>query len=137
MAVTLGKRKRISREDIESSSYNPSSPARDSEEDVRAIFRRAFEGHFKPLDPQQKEKQKVSSLKDVNQEEVEGDSDWEGLSSEEEDQDEDEDEEVEVVEISSSHIKNGRASRNEMKAFMVCYLHIPAQSVAHIYVVVI
>ena len=56
MAPSLGKRKRITREELEKASEDVSSPSNsnsegsDSEEDIQDIFRRAFEAKFKPLE---------------------------------------------------------------------------------------
>ncbi|KAF2824077.1 hypothetical protein CC86DRAFT_297761 [Ophiobolus disseminans] len=113
MAPSLGKRKRISRKDLEWPSPSPSlsSDSGDCEgEDVQAIFRRAFEGKFKPL-PTEHKKPKIEDKEVVQDKETEDDdSDWSGLS--------DEEDEVEVVEFKDARLDPDEDSRAEMKAFM-------------------
>jgi hypothetical protein len=114
MAPTLGKRKRISRAELEqpSRSPSPSSVTSDSEgEDLQAIFRRAFEAKFKPL-PVETKKPKVEEVevKDEEEEDDEEDTDWTGISEGEDD--------VEVIDYTNSRLGREDMSRAEMKAFM-------------------
>jgi hypothetical protein len=115
MAPTLGKRKRISRAELEQSSRSPSpsSGSSDSEgEDLQAIFRRAFEAKFKPL-PAEAKKPKVEEVEVKDEEEGEDneeDADWAGISEGEDD--------VEVVNYTDSRLGREDMSRAEMKAFM-------------------
>jgi hypothetical protein len=115
MAPTLGKRKRISREELErpSRSPSPSSGSSDSDrEDLQAIFRRAFEAKFKPLAVEPK-KQRIEEIeiKDEEEEEDEEGSDWSGI-------DDDEGDVVQVIEYTGSQLERDDTSRAEMKAFM-------------------
>ena len=112
MAPTLGKRKRISREELErpSRSPSPSSSSNDSGgEDLQAIFRRAFEAKFKPLAVGPK-KPKIEKLEVDKDDEEEDESDWAGISDEEED--------VEIIEFKDSRLDHDDTSKAEMKAFM-------------------
>ncbi|KAF2638883.1 hypothetical protein P280DRAFT_430375, partial [Massarina eburnea CBS 473.64] len=119
MAPKLGKRKRVTREELERSrSPSPSASESDSEhsdgEDVEALFRKAFEAKFKPLDiePVQK-KVKEEESEDEEEEELEEDSDWSGISSE------DEEGKVEVFDYATdSRQLSDKASKAEMRAFM-------------------
>jgi len=115
MAPTLGKRKRVSRAELQQPSRSP-SPSPDSNgsdgEDMQAIFRRAFEVKFKPL-PVEAKKPKIEELEEDEESEGEHGSDWDGIS------DEDEDEDVEVVEFKDSRFDpEDEDSKAEMKAFM-------------------
>lgn len=105
MAVTLGKRKRrvAVRGDNDQSS--------NEEADARALFQRAFEAKFKPLEQNEK-LEKATQQVDPNDAEGDGTgSDWDGFSEDESN--------VHVVE----HAVVGDAldddARAEMKAFMV------------------
>lgn len=115
MAPTLGKRKRVSRAELEqpSRSASPSSDSDGSDgEDMQAIFRRAFEAKFKPL-PVEHKKPKIEDLVDEDEDDhsEKGDgSDWDGIS--------DEDDDVEVVEFKDSRLERDEDERAEMKAFM-------------------
>lgn len=113
MAPTLGKRKRITREELErpSRSPSPSSESQGSDgEDLQAIFRRAFEAKFKPLDIEPVNPK--SEEEEVQEEEQEEQTDWSGISSEDEDQ-------VEVFEYADTRHTGDRAPKAEMRAFMV------------------
>jgi len=113
MPPTLGKRKRVTRSELEqpSRSASPSSDSQESDgEDLQAIFRRAFEAKFKPIEiePVNKKPRQVA----VEEEDEEEEEDWSGISSEDEDG-------VEVVE--HTDIQRGeedRASKAEMRKFM-------------------
>ncbi|KAF2026055.1 hypothetical protein EK21DRAFT_74974 [Setomelanomma holmii] len=111
MALTLGKRKRISREELkrQSRSSSLSSDSNDSDrEDLQAIFRRAFEAKFKPL-PVEAKKQKIEE-EELKEEEEGEDSDWSGISDDEDD--------VEVIEYHDSRLDTDENSKAEMRAFM-------------------
>ncbi|KAF2176800.1 hypothetical protein K469DRAFT_698242 [Zopfia rhizophila CBS 207.26] len=112
MAPTLGKRKRITRERLEQSSRSSSASRSASEqsdgEDIQNIFQRAFEAKFKPLGVEPK-KRKIEEVVE-NEEDLEEESDWSGINSEEDN--------VEVVEYSNGRNTGEKASRTEMKAFM-------------------
>ena len=121
MAPTLGKRKRITREQLSQSSPSPSpSPSFDSGihdgEDIRDIFQRAFEAKFKPLEVKPKKSRTArveeASQDEQNEEEDEERSDWSGITSE------DETSCVQVVECNSSQAARDKASKAEMRAFM-------------------
>lgn len=104
MAPQLGKRKRVTREQLERSSRSRSrsasaSPGESSdEEDMQELFRRAFEKKFKPLDVEpvaskDKETPVEDEVKDHDEEQdSEAEDDWSGLS------DDDNTPNVEVVE---------------------------------------
>jgi hypothetical protein len=115
MAPTLGKRKRVTRAELEqpSRSPSPSSDASDAgEEDLQAIFQRAFEAKFKPLpaEPKKPKIEKVEVEEDDGADEEE--SDWSGISDAEEDS-------VQVIEYKDARrTRDDDAERAEMKAFM-------------------
>ncbi|KAF1957393.1 hypothetical protein CC80DRAFT_410694 [Byssothecium circinans] len=113
MAHALGKRKRITREELEHPSRSP-SPSSDSDaEDVQALFRKAFEAKFKPLEIEPVQK-KVNEDESEDGEEEEDESDWSGISSEGE-----EDNNVEVIDYAADSLPTSeKASRGEMRAFM-------------------
>jgi hypothetical protein len=115
MAPTLGKRKRITREDLEQPSRSPSPSSASSDEDgedMQDIFRRAFEAKFKPLDVEPK-KVKTETVVEEDGGESEEESAWSGISSENEDANG-----IEVIEYGGSRPTNEKASKAEMKAFM-------------------
>jgi hypothetical protein len=114
MAPALGKRKRISRADLErpSRSPSPSSGASESDgEDLQAIFRRAFEAKFKPLavEPKKAKNEEVQ-VEDDDDGEEEEDTDWAGIS--------DDGDDVEIIEYKDSRLDEDDTSKAEMKAFM-------------------
>jgi hypothetical protein len=112
MAATLGKRKRVSREELQrpSQSSSPSSGSANSDaEDLQAIFRRAFEAKFKPL-PKEPKKQKIVEALEEEKQEQEEESDWSGISDEEDD--------VQVIEHTDSWLDLDDTSKAEMRAFM-------------------
>jgi hypothetical protein len=117
MAPALGKRKRISRVELERPSRSP-SPSSDSGEsgesggeDLQAIFRRAFEAKFKPLpvEPKKPKMEEAAAQEDEDEDEGE-DTDWAGLS--------DEGDGVEVIEFKSTRLDEDDAAKAEMRAFM-------------------
>jgi hypothetical protein len=113
MALNLGKRKRISRAELEQQSRSPSPSSGSSDtggEDLQAIFRRAFEAKFRPL---AEERKKLKTAKSEVPEEVEGeddDSDWSGIS--------DEGNGVQVVEFTGLELEPDAMSKAELRAFM-------------------
>lgn len=115
MAPQLGKRKRITREELERPTRSRSSSAEPNNEDMQELFRRAFEKKFKPLDIEPK-KPKAEKAPLVEEEEDEDDedneSDWSGLSD-------DETNKVEVIEYKdATHDSNEEASKAAKRAFM-------------------
>ncbi|ORY17565.1 hypothetical protein BCR34DRAFT_555099 [Clohesyomyces aquaticus] len=128
MAPTLGKRKRVTREQLESSTRSPSPSDSASEqsstdgggEDMQDIFRRAFEAKFKPLaiEPISRTKKFSEEEQDPGEE-----SGWSGISSGSEgDDSSDTDDDVDGVEIithTSSHAPLEKLSKAELRAFMV------------------
>ncbi|OAL51405.1 hypothetical protein IQ07DRAFT_566014 [Pyrenochaeta sp. DS3sAY3a] len=119
MAPGLGKRKRVTREELEQSSrsQSPASAASDSDgaEDLQAIFRRAFEAKFKPLAVEPK-KPKLEAQKQPDEEEdSEAESDWSGISDDSTDQ-------IQIVTYTDVHqtpaSDDDETSRAAKKAFM-------------------
>ncbi|KAJ4400345.1 pre-rRNA processing and 40S ribosomal subunit assembly [Didymella pomorum] len=114
MAPQLGKRKRVSREELERPSRSPSPSEGSDNEDMQELFRRAFEKKFKPLavepiNPKVKEAPSVEE--DVSAEEAE-ESDWSGLSD-------DDTPKVEVVEYKDTRLDlDEEASKALKRAFM-------------------
>lgn len=120
------KRKRITREELEQPSLSPTPSSSEAESDseggnIQDIFRKAFEAKFKPLDVEPKKRKVEEVVEDAEQEEEEEESDWSGISSDEDEPN------VEVVEYRTpAQIATERASKAELKAFMVrCLLHFP------------
>lgn len=113
MAPTLGKRKRVSRDELfkneSSRSPSPSSEEQSDNEDLQSIFQKAFEAKFKPLDVSPKKK-KVEVVVEEEEDESEAESDWSGIS---------EDDGVEVVEYTEKGNERDLVSKSELKAFMV------------------
>jgi hypothetical protein len=119
MAPMLGKRKRISREELERQSHSPSVSSGSSDsggDDLQAIFRRAFEAKFKPLavEPKKpkKPKMEVADIQDGEEDEegvAEGE-DWSGIS--------DEEGAVQVIEFIGSQLERDGTSKAELRAFM-------------------
>ncbi|KAG9196176.1 hypothetical protein G6011_01297 [Alternaria panax] len=115
MAPALGKRKRISRAELEqpSRSPSPSSPSGDDAgaEHLQAIFRRAFEAKFKPLPAEPKKPRVQETPVEEEAEEAEAEeSDWSGISDDENG--------VEVIEYQDPRRELDETERAEMKAFM-------------------
>ncbi|KAF2128621.1 hypothetical protein P153DRAFT_367727 [Dothidotthia symphoricarpi CBS 119687] len=114
MAPALGKRKRVSRAELErpSRSSSPASDDNDSgAEDLQAIFRRAFEAKFKPLAVEPKKQKVEEPVVQEDDDDDEEESDWSGIS-------EDEADKVEIVEYTGSRRERDETSRAELKAFM-------------------
>lgn len=118
MAVTLGKRKR--RTDVRAGSPAAEDASSD-DETARALFQRAFEAKFKPL-----EKAVIQNGEDGEDEseddgELEEDSDWSGLSEGEE--------EVQIVEATHPSRPDAHEMKAIKKSFMVSSIEgIPAAS---------
>ncbi|KAI4618743.1 hypothetical protein J4E80_005347 [Alternaria sp. BMP 0032] len=114
MAPALGKRKRVTRKELEqpSRSPSPSSGSGDDSgaEDLQAIFRRAFEAKFKPLPAEPKKAKIEEAPVEDEPEEEEEESDWSGISDNEND--------VEVIEYQDPTRELDETERAEMKAFM-------------------
>lgn len=122
-APTLGKRKRITREELERPSRSP-TPSSDSEEsdgeDVQALFRKAFEAKFKPLDIEPVQKKVKEEDVERDDEEIEDEENWSGISSDDEDE-----EEIEVVDYADkARQAREKASKAELRAFMVRFTKI-------------
>jgi hypothetical protein len=112
MPPALGKRKRVTRAELEQPSRSP-SPSSDSggdsgAENLQAIFRRAFEAKFKPL-PVEPKKPKIEETH-VQEEPEEEETDWSGISDNENG--------VEVIEYQDPRRELDESERAEMKAFM-------------------
>ncbi|KAF2854145.1 hypothetical protein T440DRAFT_269503 [Plenodomus tracheiphilus IPT5] len=112
MVPHLGKRKRVTRAELEQPSRSPTSSS-DSEdsgaEDLQAAFRRAFEAKFKPL-PSEPKKPKLEEIPVEEEVEEEEETDWSGISEGEND--------VEVVEYTDTKRERDAAERVLKKAFM-------------------
>jgi len=111
MAVTLGKRKRreVSTDEIEQGELN--------DRDARALFQRAFEAKFTPLEvteklPSAPETAPLGASFDEDDEESVS-SDWNGLS--------DDWAQVEVVKHDTMDAAGHQLAKQEQKAFMVCH----------------
>ncbi|OCL09118.1 hypothetical protein AOQ84DRAFT_431443 [Glonium stellatum] len=109
MAINPGKRKRVTREDLQKRSSSPESSQNSETEDIQAIFKRHFEAKFKPLDPEHKKTKIIKQVEEAQDEDR--DSDWDGIISSEEAA-------VEVIEHSALRVVNERAEKDEIKAFM-------------------
>lgn len=112
MAPALGKRKRVSRKELQrqSRSPSPSSASDGSEgEDLQAIFRRAFEAKFKPL-AVEPIKPKIEEVEVMEEDEEDEESDWSGISDGEDG--------VEIVEFQDAHLDDEEDAGAEMRAFM-------------------
>ncbi|KAH9872992.1 hypothetical protein J1614_005388 [Plenodomus biglobosus] len=114
MAPHLGKRKRVTRAELEQPSRSP-TPSSDSDdsgaEDLQAAFRRAFEAKFKPL-PSEPKKPKIEEVPLQQEEEKEEgeETGWSGISEDGND--------VEVVEFTDTKRQRDDAERALKKAFM-------------------
>ncbi|CBY00790.1 hypothetical protein IAQ61_011698 [Plenodomus lingam] len=113
MAPNLGKRKRVTRAELEQPSLSP-TPSSNSEdsgaEDLQAAFRRAFEAKFKPL-PSGPKKPKIEEVLAQEEEEEDGEeTDWSGISEGEND--------VQVIEYTDTKRERDGTERALKKAFM-------------------
>lgn len=95
-------------------------------EDLRAIFQRAFEAKFKPIEIKKVEKARAAVEEDEDEEDEE---EFGGLSEDEDEEEEEDDEdgdggdedEIEVVELADIRRRaNDGLDKKQMKAFMVC-----------------
>lgn len=111
MAVTLGKRKRQTeaKPDIRKKCDHNDSEDED-EGTARALFQRAFEAKFKPLETKPKPIEEPSE--DEVDDESDGDSAWNGLSEDEEET------QVEIVQHAEPTISDDMDRIFERKAFM-------------------
>lgn len=104
MAVSIGKRKRQEDEDESGNSV-------EDEVAMRALFQRAFEAKFKPLERSNAALRETERNEETSDIEVEDESDWSGLS---------EDEELrETIHHDASQDSGHDVQRRERKAFMV------------------
>lgn len=110
MTTNLGKRKRHAVEPEQD--RRQSSEESDSiQEDAQAIFRRHFEAQFKPL-PELKRVAKI--VEEEPEDDSEEDSEWDGISDEDGGS-------VQVVEHSDAQTRMAAMSKEQLKAFMVCF----------------
>lgn len=112
--TALGKRKRPPKARPQDTSADSDNGGSDSSElDAQEIFRRHFEAQFEPLHIDRKA---TYSENDVAQEDMDDESEWEGISEVIVEQS------VEVVQHSDSGAQLGTTamSREELKTFMVC-----------------
>lgn len=116
MATTLGKRKRrdeVTKSVASAASKSKVIPEPESDnEDLQAIFRRAFEAKFKPLQGAKK-KEPEQVVAEVVQEDEDDDSDWSGISEAEKE------DAIEIIELKSFERAADKADKQQMKAFMV------------------
>ncbi|KAF2657428.1 hypothetical protein K491DRAFT_756853 [Lophiostoma macrostomum CBS 122681] len=123
MAPSLGKRKRTTRKELEKPSRSPSPSSSSSDaEDVQAIFQRAFEARFTPLDVSSKKPKTIHANIPDNSEsesEPESDSDWSGLSSDNENGHEDEaPNTIQVISYANPSHPHIQTTKSELRAFM-------------------
>jgi hypothetical protein len=125
MAPALGKRKRVTRAELEQASRSSSPSDESAAEDMQAIFRRAFEAKFAPLPSEPRKpkselkKPKIEEVpaKEAGQDEEEEElSDWSGISDDDDD-DDDDDIKVEVVEYKDTKLDE-ETTKAELRAFM-------------------
>jgi len=112
MAPHLGKRKRVTRAELQQTSRSP-TPTSDSvdsgAEDIQAAFRRAFEAKFKPL-PSEPKKHEIEESPVVEDDDGDDETDWSGISDGEND--------VEVIEYTDTQHKQDEVERALKKTFM-------------------
>ncbi|KAF2484712.1 hypothetical protein BDY17DRAFT_323546 [Neohortaea acidophila] len=106
MAVSIGKRKR---KDIDDDGRGSGDEHDDA---MRALFQKAFEAKFKPLERQQPVVDEDAESSDQNETPPEEDSDWSGLSYDEDD------EEIETFHHDSSAIDQAQLDAHDRKSFM-------------------
>ena len=104
MAVALGKRKRTETKREESRQSN------DEDARARALFQRAFEAKFKPLEKKPVKAPTPPVESEDDDDDDESDSDWSGIS--------DGEDALEVVEHDVRTTTNDELARMEMKGFM-------------------
>ena len=114
MAPQLGKRKRVTREELERPSRSPSPSEGSDNEDMQELFRRAFEKKFKPLavEPITSKVEEAPSVEEDESAEEAEESDWSGLSD-------DDTPKVEVIEYKDTRLDSDEeASKALKRAFM-------------------
>jgi hypothetical protein len=111
MATTLGKRKRRSADITKNDRKEEYEVHHSPDLDAQEIFRRHFEAQFKPLSVVQNVVKVVEQAEKGDSEEG---SDWDGLSEGEESR-------VQVVEHTDAQSRMAAMSKEELKAFMVCF----------------
>ena len=111
MAPKLGKRKRVTRAELEQPSRSPSPSSGEDSDDIQERFRRAFEAKFKPLDVETK-KPRIEEAPVEVESESEEESDWSGLSDNEANK-------VQVVEYKApEQLADEENAKLEKRAFM-------------------
>jgi hypothetical protein len=112
MATTLGKRKRRTVEETPAKASRPIAEPSDDAEELRNIFRKAFEAKYEPLEVEPPGRsQDLPEMEDKSDE----DDDWDGLSVD--DQDSDMTPQVQIVEVGTIAMPEG-LTKAEQKAFM-------------------
>ncbi|KAF3042095.1 hypothetical protein E8E12_001887 [Didymella heteroderae] len=114
MAPQLGKRKRVTRQELERPSRSRSPSEASDNEDMQELFRRAFEKKFKPLavEPITPKVEEAPVVAVDEREEEDDESDWSGLSD-------DEAPRVEVIEYKDTRLDSDEeASKALKRAFM-------------------
>lgn len=116
MAPQLGKRKRITRKDLERSSPSPSPSDGSDSGDMQELFRRAFEKKFKPLAVEPLTPNITEPVVEEGAELDEEESDWAGLSD---DSDDDTSPKVQVIEYKDATLASDEETPKALKrAFM-------------------
>lgn len=106
MAVSLGKRKRRNHEDDAEESGEDEVP-------LRALFQRAFQAKFKPLDRGKSDAEHLEiDVPKSGEGEEDEDDDWSGLSED--------DDVVETIHTDPTSNNDLGSQNAERKAFMVC-----------------
>lgn len=114
MAPQLGKRKRVTREELERPSRSPSPSEGSDNEDMQELFRRAFEKKFKPLavEPINSKVEEAPVVEEAEDEDEDDEPDWSGLSD-------DDAPKVEVIEYKDTRLDSDEeASKALKRAFM-------------------
>ncbi|KAF3046191.1 hypothetical protein E8E11_007511 [Didymella keratinophila] len=114
MAPQLGKRKRITREELERPSRSPSPSEGSDNEDMQELFRRAFEKKFKPLavEPINPKVEEAPAIEEDESAEEAEESDWSSLSDGDTPR-------VEVIEYKDTRLDSDEeASKALKRAFM-------------------
>lgn len=118
MAVALGKRKR--REDV-GRKPDVEESSTDDDAAARALFQRAFEAKFRPLEKVEKPMDEHTSISDEDDsddsdedDEDDEDDEWDGLSE----KDDEATPEIEVIQDKPANLIDRDQQRREMKAFM-------------------
>jgi hypothetical protein len=122
MSTTLGKRKRRAGDSTKVSCPKNTEEEIAFDQDAQEIFRRHFEAQFKPLP---EIKKPVSVVEETEEQKVDEESDWNGISDDEDD--------VQVVEHTDAHARMAAMSKEQLKAFMVS-LFLLQENLAHLIV---